>query len=616
MVLLVSSVKTTTALLCVVAWLANAASASQPHHHLAERALIHRRAVDEAVELANSPKHFDNDEAETSPVRAKRATTASGKRGLAFNDGSLTLPFTGSAEVTWTYNWWSAMSPSNHLSSAEYVPMLWSNASDLTSVWSSNVAAMRTQGSKHLLGFNEPDLCIAGAGSSCMDLSYAVSTWKTYMQPYAGSMLLGAPAVTNGGSPLGLTWLSKFMSACTDCTFDFIPVHWYSNKNAGLTYLKSHIEAVRKVANGKPIWITEFGLTDDYTSAELISFLTEAMAWLDAQSDIARYAYFWDAPGTNWLIDTDGKSLSAAGKLYFGANAPSDEDDGTCSDTASTSTHTSTLSSTTSAVRTTASSSSTSSQPTSHTSVTSSSSSSARTTTTTKTTTTTTVSHTSSSVSSSSVSGTKISTQMPATTSTVTKTTSTTSAKATSTGALQILSAFYATTDVTSGARSAFLKNNGASLAFSPSNLQSRLGLTSDPWSGKNKTLHILYTYKGAKRTVSFTASSASCTITSTECGSSAVTTPSGTNKPSASKATLVAVMWGGRQMTGPTLWNKLYAQAVSSAWFSFSQTFVGSINPMPNQSKSATVWYTDRSGKLLALVAKQNDWAQFPILA
>jgi hypothetical protein len=41
----------------------------------------------------------------------------------------------------------------------------------------------------------------------------------------------GAPAVT--GSPGGFTWLSEFFAACTaagtNCTADFIPIHWYGD---------------------------------------------------------------------------------------------------------------------------------------------------------------------------------------------------------------------------------------------------------------------------------------------------------------------------------------------------------------------------------------------------
>lgn len=83
------------------------------------------------------------------------ASAASGKRGLAYNNGSLTLPFKGSTQISWMYDWYQAYNPPVN-TDLEYVPMLWSNAADLEASWASNVAKMQAAGSKHLLAFNEP----------------------------------------------------------------------------------------------------------------------------------------------------------------------------------------------------------------------------------------------------------------------------------------------------------------------------------------------------------------------------------------------------------------------------------------------------------------------------
>lgn len=136
------------------------------------------------------------------------------------------------------------------------------------------------------------------------------------MEPFAGQALLGTPAVTNGGAPMGLTWLSNFMEACTGCTFDFINLHWYSNIYAGASYLESYIQQARAITNGKPIWITEFGITSEnpYTEAQLEQFLKTSMSWMDQQSDIARYAFFMDQAGG--LMNAAGTNISAAGNIY------------------------------------------------------------------------------------------------------------------------------------------------------------------------------------------------------------------------------------------------------------------------------------------------------------
>lgn len=184
----------------------------------------------------------------------------------------------------------------------------------MTDVWSAKAKLAISQGANALMSFNEPDVCYSG--SACMSVADAVTAYKAHMQPFAGKALLGAPAVTNGAAPYGLTWLQQFMTKCTGCRFDFIVVHWYSNHYAGATYFESFINDVRKVANGKPIWVTEFGLTSDdpYTEDQLIDFLETVMPWMDQQSDIHRYAYFMDEAGA--LINSNGKGMSTVGKIY------------------------------------------------------------------------------------------------------------------------------------------------------------------------------------------------------------------------------------------------------------------------------------------------------------
>lgn len=106
--------------------------------------------------------------------------------------------------------------------------MLWSAASDLTNIWSSNVQhAITTYGSDAVLAFNEPDLCCWSCGNSCMNVSAAVSAYKQYIQPLAGKVKLGAPAVTNAvGDGVGISYLEYFMGNCTGCQVDFVPLHW------------------------------------------------------------------------------------------------------------------------------------------------------------------------------------------------------------------------------------------------------------------------------------------------------------------------------------------------------------------------------------------------------
>lgn len=206
--------------------------------------------------------------------------------------------------MTWGYNWGY---PSNGLSSQfDYAPQLWCSSSAYTSGWASAVkSATSSGGTTHLLGFNEPD----NSGQCNISPSAAASAWKTYMQPYASSNVkLVSPAVTNGGGETGLQWMSEFLGNCTGCTVDVIALHWYSSYAPDF---QNHVESAYNMF-GKPIWVTEFGLTSS-TDAQIESFLESAMPWMDSTSYVQRYAYF--GAFTGYLLNTS-TTLSDYGMVY------------------------------------------------------------------------------------------------------------------------------------------------------------------------------------------------------------------------------------------------------------------------------------------------------------
>ncbi|KAK8206930.1 hypothetical protein M8818_004765 [Zalaria obscura] len=235
------------------------------------------------------------------------AASSGGKRGLAYNDASLTTCFDTSSLVGWAYNW--ASSASGTLSSNyEYVPLLWGTSSDFTDSWSTNAQAAIDAGSTHLMGFNEPDL----SSQSNLSPSEAASAWKTYMEPFAGKAKLGAPAVTNGGGAMGLTWLSEFLDACSDCTIDFVSIHWYDSYS-NTAYFQDQVNNATSVAGGKPVWVTEFGTTDG-TDDQIASFLETVMPWMDSQDFVERYAYFMASDG---ILLTGTEPSSPVGTTYM-----------------------------------------------------------------------------------------------------------------------------------------------------------------------------------------------------------------------------------------------------------------------------------------------------------
>lgn len=237
------------------------------------------------------------------PVATTAASSSgSGKRGLAYNDASLLSSFTSASEVTWAYNWGSTTSsiPSNF----EYTPMLWGLLSGDTGNWAEAVETALSGGSTHLLAFNEPDY----SGQANLGYAEAATGYLTYMQPYASKAKLVSPAVTNGGDPMGLTWLSNFISACSSCTIDAVAIHWYNGGDAAA--FKEYMAKAYTAGGNRPLWITEFEASG--TDEEQAAFLTEVMAWMDETDYIERYAYFMVSDGN--LVS--GSSLSSLGSTY------------------------------------------------------------------------------------------------------------------------------------------------------------------------------------------------------------------------------------------------------------------------------------------------------------
>jgi hypothetical protein len=149
-------------------------------------------------------------------------------------------------DLTWYYNYDSTPSDAySNRSQAdlEFVPMLWgsSNSSD----FASNVESLiKNEGRNitQILTFNEPDGSSSTGGSDIAPET-AATIWINDIAPLRKlNVKLGAPAVT--GSQGGFIWLSEFFGNCssqnTNCTVDFIPIHWYGDFQG----LASHIGQV------------------------------------------------------------------------------------------------------------------------------------------------------------------------------------------------------------------------------------------------------------------------------------------------------------------------------------------------------------------------------------
>lgn len=258
-----------------------------------------------SVEPASSTVVYSSTVVSSVTATSTAVSSGAGKRGLPYNDASLTTCFEGYSKVTWAYNW--GQTSAGLSSSFEYVPMLWGTDSRFTSTWESNWKSAVSSGTTTFFAFNEPDLDT----ESNLTPDAAAAGYITYMQPIKAanpSVRLGSPAVTNGANGMGIDWLVNFQHACDSCDIDFVAIHWYDSAT-NIQYFKDHVTEAN-TRTGKNVWVTEFGA--DGSDAQIQSFLEEVLPWMDAQDWIERYSYFMASDG---LLDS-GTEPSTYGLTY------------------------------------------------------------------------------------------------------------------------------------------------------------------------------------------------------------------------------------------------------------------------------------------------------------
>ncbi|KAJ7367097.1 glycosyl hydrolase catalytic core-domain-containing protein [Mycena albidolilacea] len=230
------------------------------------------------------------------------------KRGLAFAADNSTDVFkansTGSV-ASWVYNW--GLIPPTYIadSGIEYIPMQW-GAADIEKL----AVTVKGLGAKTILAFNEPDF----AEQSNMNATYAAQLWMQYIEPLkADGIRLGGPAVSSGAT--GRPWLDEFMSACSQCTIDFIPLHWYGEGTGGFY---DYIYQIHGQYPNHTLWITEYASTTANDSV-VLDFMNTTIAALDTLDFVERYAWFGffrPKDGSHYnLLDVNG-NLNAAGQVY------------------------------------------------------------------------------------------------------------------------------------------------------------------------------------------------------------------------------------------------------------------------------------------------------------
>ncbi|EXJ75377.1 uncharacterized protein A1O5_02073 [Cladophialophora psammophila CBS 110553] len=260
------------------------------------------------------------------------------KRGLAYRNVT-TLQFypPPSPYISWSYNYYSLPNASDDMgpypsSQYRFIPLLYNDADSLTSIWSGNVNfSITNYGADAIFGFNEPDANFNGQSAN-MPVAQSIQGYRNFMQPFAGRVKIGAPAVTNAGG--GLTYLAQFLGNATqqNLTIDFINIHWYAspyNIDYFETYLLQayNLSLTYFTASPIPVWVTEFGMDqNNYDQATTVQFLKNATLWMDEQVWVERYAWFGNFPGgltsygaptTNMLLNVDGSGRGVLGDLWY-----------------------------------------------------------------------------------------------------------------------------------------------------------------------------------------------------------------------------------------------------------------------------------------------------------
>lgn len=243
------------------------------------------------------------------------AVTASKKGVSAANTPGVTAAMADSGS-SWFSTWASDMQGITPPAGAEFLPMIWGAGA----VTQEQLDTAKSLGNT-LLAFNEPDM----SGQANMTVDQALSLWP---QLESTGMRLSAPAVAYGGDTPG-GWLDQFMSgaAARGYRVDFIPLHWYGGdfSAAATDQLRGYLQAVYDRYH-KPIWLTEYALTDfssgtpRYPSEqEQVTFVQNSTAMLNDLSFVERYAWFSLSTNTTPTGLYDGTTANSSGAAYRGA---------------------------------------------------------------------------------------------------------------------------------------------------------------------------------------------------------------------------------------------------------------------------------------------------------
>ena len=195
--------------------------------------------------------------------------------------------------IAWYYNWGrGSYSYSANFEDLEYVPMIWGTSQDQNaSVIQNKMQAAVNEGSKYILGFNEPDM--GGSGGGCnMPTNKVIGLWPNFL---GYNIKVGSPAYAMW-SDVSSSEFPTFMAGVEN-KVDFVCVHCYpANWDGGYSmaiWFLNHVVDDTYKRYHKPIWITEYSTSgDNITQSGTASFIEFLFPELDERDYVVRQAWF------------------------------------------------------------------------------------------------------------------------------------------------------------------------------------------------------------------------------------------------------------------------------------------------------------------------------------
>ena len=187
--------------------------------------------------------------------------------------------------LTWYYNYADTPSRSYHGSKLDFVPQLWGHPSDKTgTAFLDSVTAQIKDGANitYVLGFNEPDM--SSYGGSGIDPSTAAEIWQREIEPLGKlGVKLGSPGCSS--SPNGISWMKQFQAACSNCTMDFMAVHFYGSFQGLANHIGEYVGTFNKT-----VWVTEYGFPHA-SLKDSQAFYNESSSFMDRNPYVTGLRY-------------------------------------------------------------------------------------------------------------------------------------------------------------------------------------------------------------------------------------------------------------------------------------------------------------------------------------